>query len=304
VNILNKHFNDQWKLLQQVRPTRNQKEALRTKILDSIANSPTIISYNRFFQWKSILATCLLVLICGSFLLLTLQESTQRNSTEEPSIDYTQFSWKLNDVYSKISGDDMLLYRKGNPVEVGTVKEITEEEKNEVVNSLPMYVEETLENFPYPMTMYIEHVKMMEVALRYHFFIAFTDEKWIHITFDYPKLEFAEIFHAMSTFELKGKEPYVHDEQLYVTHGYADLLYPVGLEPVSISHEKEIYHWPNASSKVYSDYLGKIVDGPGNWQHQSVDGLAHTFVHGTLETDLTITLDGKEITYEFVYHNQ
>ncbi|MFD1736365.1 hypothetical protein ACFSCX_07285 [Bacillus salitolerans] len=300
---MNKPFNDQWKLLQQVRPTRNQKEALRTRILDSIAHSPTSISYNRFFQWKSIVATCLLFLIFGSFLLLILQESTQRNASEEPSVDYTQFSWKLNDVYSVKSGDSMLLYRKENPVEVGTVKEVTEEGKNELVKSLPMYVEKPLENFPYPMTMYIEHVKMMEVSLRYHFFIAFTDEKWIHITFDYPKLEYAEIFHAMSTLELKAKEPYVHNKQLYAKHGYGDLLYPVGLEPVSISHEKEIYHWPNASSNVYSDYLGKIEDEL-NWQHQTVDGLTHTFVHGTWETELTITLDGKEITYEFVYHNQ
>jgi hypothetical protein len=300
---LNKHIDDQWKLLQQVKPTKEQKDTMRTRVWETFEANAVNVPRS-LFPWKSIAATTIFLMISGVFLWLILLENGQPNTAYEEPIGFEQFSWKLTDVYPEKSGDGMLLYHKDNPVEVGTVKEVTEEEKNKLVTSLPMHVEKTLENFPYPITMYIEHVKMMDVSSRYHFFIALTGEKWIHITFDYPKLEYAEIFHAMSTIELKGKEPYVHVEQLYVTHGYGDLLYPVGLEPVFISHEKEIYHWSNALSKVYSDYLGKIVDGPGNWQQQTVDGLTHTFVHGTWETELTITLDGKQIIYEFVYHNQ
>lgn len=300
---MNKHFDDQWKFLQQVEPPNNQKDMLRTRVWKSIQAQP-VQAHRRPFQWKGIAAATILLMICGSFLWLILQQSTQKQSAYEEPFDLEQFSWKLTDVYPEKSDEGILLYRKGDSVEVGTVKEVTEEEKNEMVNRLPMYVEESIENFPYPMNMYIEHVKMMEVALRYHFFIAFTDEKWIHITFDYPKLEYAEIFNVMSTLELKGKKPYIHDEQLYVKHGYGDLIYPVGLEPVAISGEKEVYHWPNVSTKVYSDYLGKIINGPGKWQQQSVDGLTRTFVHETSKTELSITLDGKEISYEFVYHNQ
>ncbi|MGA5692049.1 hypothetical protein [Cytobacillus pseudoceanisediminis] len=301
---MNKHIDDQWKLLQQLEPPKSQKDMLRTRVWKSIQAQPAQ-AHGRLFQWKSITAATILLMICGSFLGLILQESTQQRTTYEEPLDLEQFSWKLTDVYPKKSGEGgILLYRKDDPVEVGTVKEVTEEEKNEMVNRFPMYVEETIEKFPYPMTMYIEHVKMMEVALRYHFFIAYTDENWIHITFDYPKLEYAEIFNAMSTLELKGKKPYIHDEQLYVKHGYGDLIYPVGLEPVAISGEKEVYHWPNATTKVYSDYLGEIINGPGNWQQRSVDGLTRTFVHKTFKTELSITLDGEEITYEFVYHNQ
>ncbi|WP_026672992.1 hypothetical protein [Alkalihalobacterium bogoriense] len=300
---MSKHYDEPWEQLQQVRSTKEQKETTRTKILKTLEAHTVYRDHRNHYPMKSIVATTIFFMISGVFLWLILLESGQLQTAYEEPIGTELFTWKLDDVYPEKSDDGMLLYRKGNPVEVGAVKEVTEEEKNEIVTSLSMHVEETLGNFPYPGTMYIEHVKM-DVSLRYHFFMAFTDEKWIHITFDYPQLEYAEIFYAMSTIEFKGKEPYVHGEQLYVTHGYGDLLYPVGLEPVSISLEKEIYHWSNASSKLYYDYLGKVVDGPGNWQQTTVDGLTHTFVHGRWGTELTITLDENEIIYEFVNHNR
>ncbi|MDX8363180.1 hypothetical protein [Cytobacillus sp. IB215316] len=301
---MNKHFDDQWKLLQQIGSTKNQKDKMRTRLLKSIQDHQVVHTPRRAFLLKNFIAAAILLMICGSFLWLILEESAQPRTAYEESFEYNQLSWMLTDVYPEKTGDGILLYRKDNPVEVGTVAEVSEEEKQELVHSLPMFVEETLENFPYPMTMYIEHAKTMDAALRYHFFVEFTDENWVHITFNYPKLEYAEIFHAMSTLELKGKEPYVHNEQLYVTHGYDDLLYPAGLEPISISREKEHYYWANASNRVYFDYVDKIDNGLGGWELRSVKGLTYTFVQERFETELSITLDSKEIAYEFVYHDQ
>lgn len=302
--MLSENFDDQWKLLQQLRPTSNQKEALRTRILESIQNSPTSISHNSFFQWKSILATCLLFLICGGFLLFTLQESTQRNSSKETLSDYTQFSWKLNDVYSKKSEDGLTLYRKDNPMQVGTVQQVTKEEMNNSINSLPMSANEKLEHFPYQTSMYIEHVKTMDVSIRYHFFISLSDQNMVHFTFDYPKLEYAEIFNAISTLQFNGKDPYIYNDQLYVTHGYSNMIFPVGLAPISISSSKEVYHWKDASFKSYYAYLEKIDGGQGNWKKEATKKGSDTFVSGDGNEVVTITKEEKTITYEFFYPNR
>lgn len=306
MNILSKHYDDQWKQLQQLKSTKEEKERAKIRILNSIQVPTKIPSHSKpFFQWKSILATCLLFLICGGFWLLIQQESSQeRNSSQEIKFDYTQFNWQLNDVYSKKTKNGLSLYRKNNSLRLGTVNEVTKSEMNKIINHLPISVEEKLEHFPYPTKMYIEHVKMMDVAIRYHFFITIPDQHIIHFTFDYPKIEYADIFIAISTLQYKGISPYIHSEQLYVKHGYGKMIFPVDLKPISISSNKEVYHWENASSKSYKAYLEKITGELGNYKKKSTKNGTNTFVSTDGNEIVTISREGKTITYEFFYPNQ
>lgn len=298
--MLSKHFDDdQWKLLQQIRPTRNQKEAMRARILESIQPPPARVSH---FHWKSIVAACLLFLICGSFLLFIFQESTPQVSTGEIKMDEDLLSWKLDDVYAKKSGDGLDLYRKDQTVTVGVAEQVAAEKMSKIIKSAPMHVDQELENFPYPTHMYIEHVKMMDVALRYHFFIEVPGQPYIHFSFDYPKLEYAEIFTAISTLQLKGIKPYTHSDPLYVTHGYGDMIFPVDLEPISISSSKEVYQWESASFKAFTAYLEKIEQG--FWKKISTKNQTHTFESGDGNEIVTISVEGKTITYEFFYPNR
>jgi hypothetical protein len=302
VGMLSKHFDDQWKLLQQLKPTSNQKEAMRKRIWESIQHHPDR-SRKSFIPWKNILATGFLLLICGSFLLFLLLESTQPQFSEGMSIGDKQFSWDLKDVYSKNTDHGLALYREGQAaVQVGAVQQITEEEMNRIIHSVPMFVYKKLENFPYPTSMYIEHVKMMDVLIRYHFFIPLTDEKVIYFTFEYPKLDHAEIFQAVSTLRIEGIKPYTDTDQLYVTHGYGTLIYPVGLEPISISPNKEVYHWEGASIEAFNAYIKKIEEG--HWEKKATTNQSHTFVSASGNEEVTITIEGETITYEFFYPNR
>lgn len=298
--MLNKHFDDdQWKLLQQIKPTRNQKEAMRTRILETIQTPPARVSH---FHWKSIVAACLLFLICGSFLLFIFQENPPHISSGEMKMEEDLFSWKLNDVYPKKSGDDLELYRKDQTLTVGVAEQVAAEKMSKMIKSLPMHVDQELENFPYPTHMYIEHVKMMDVALRYHFFIEVPGQPYIHFSFDYPKLEYAEIFTAMSTLQLKGIKPYKHNDPIYVNHGYGNMIFPVELQPISISSSKEVYHWENASFKAFADYLKEIEQG--GWKKTTTKDQSLTFESSNGNEVVTISLEGKTITYEFFYPNQ
>lgn len=298
--MLSKHFDDeQWKLLQGVRPTRAQKEVMRKRILESIHTPPARVSH---FQWKSIAAACLLFLICGSFLFFIFQENTPSTTSGEMVFDEELIRWNLNDVYAEKSGDDLELYKKDQTVTVGVAEQVAVEEMSKIIKGAPMYVEKELENFPYPTHMYIEHVKMMDVALRYHFFIEVPGQPSIHFSFDYPKLEHADILRAISTLQLKGIKPYKHKDPLYVNHGYGLMIFPIELEPISISSSKEVYHWEDASFKVFADYLEKIEQG--GWKKTSNNERSHTFESGDGNEVVTITIDGKTITYEFFYPNQ
>ncbi|QFT89627.1 hypothetical protein FIU87_13280 [Bacillus sp. THAF10] len=298
------YHDDQWKLLKQIKSTSYQKETIRTRILDSIQNSTSNTSSKSYFLWKSMLATCLLFVIFGGFLLLTLSESGQRNSSKETLSEEIQFSWDLKDVYNKESHNGLSLYREDNPMQVGTVQQVTNEEMNNIIKSIPMYTNEKLEHFPYQISMYIEHVKTMDVAIRYHFFISLSDQNTIHFTFDYPKLEYAEIFTAISTLKFNGKDPYRYNQQLYVTHGYGNLLFPVGLEPISISPGKEVYHWEGATFESFNAYLGKLEEDQGNWKKEATSKESDTFVSRDGNEVVTITRDEKTITYEFFYPNR
>ncbi|WP_102272970.1 hypothetical protein [Cytobacillus massiliigabonensis] len=298
---MSKHLDDQWKQLQQFKPPSHEKDQIKKRIWQTIQEEHAQKSPNMFLPLKEIITACLLVLISGSFFWLIFQESGEPQTAANPSIDYEKFSWALEDVYSKKADEGLELFQEKQSVPVGTVQEVTEEEMKTITEQLPMFVEEELEQFPYPTTMYIEHVKMMDTALRYHFFIPNKD-KWIYFTFDYPKLEYAEIFHAMSTLAFEGKKPYSHDEQLYVNHGYGSMPFPVGLKPYSITSYKEIYYWDEGSNKAYSKYIETIL--ASGWKKTASDGQRHTFVSLDGNVEISIRWAGRELIYEFDYPNR
>ncbi|MFJ5714834.1 hypothetical protein [Neobacillus sp. NPDC093127] len=302
--MANNHFDDQWELLKQVGSTDTEKDEIRKRIRQSLAQAPSKARPFKFLQWKSIVAASLLVVIFGGFLFMLLEKNTRLNSADYFTVDDQSFSWKLEDVTSKKSGKKLELYYKNNPIPFGTVIEVTEAEMNSIIQSKPMFVNKELEHFPNKTNMYIEHVKMQDVVIRYYFFIPLRAEKWLQFTFDYPKLEYANIFKAMSTLELKGKTSYHHNEPLYVTYGYGRMIYPVDLEPVSdTSNNNEVYRWEGASTKAYHQYVDKILQDV-SWQKKSEKGLSTTFVSVTFQNEVTITLNGNELTYEYFYPEQ
>jgi hypothetical protein len=300
VIMLSKHFDDeQWKLLQGVRPTRNQKEVMRARILESIQTPPP---RGTQFQWRSMVAACLLFLICGSFLYYIFHENTSPATTGKMVLDENLVSWNLKDVYGKKSAGGLDFYKGDQTVTIGVAEQVAAEEMKEIIQSAPMHENQKLENFPYPTHMYIEHVKMMDVALRYHFFIEVAGQPSIHFSFDYPKLEHAEIFTAMATLKLKGIKPFQYHDPLYVNHGYGNMLFPVELKPILISSSKEVYHWEDASFKAFTAYLKKIEQGA--WKKTNTNGQTHKFESVDGNEVVTISLEGKTLTYEFFYPNQ
>ncbi|MFJ7726332.1 hypothetical protein ACIQXV_09225 [Neobacillus sp. NPDC097160] len=299
----NKNFEEEWELLKQVGSTDTQKEAIRKRIQGTILNQPSKTRGFQFHPWKSIIAASLLIVILGGSLFMLIEDHPLQNPTSSYTIDNASFSWKLDDVTSEKAGGKLELYHKNNPIPFGTVTEVTEKEMNTTIKSKSMFVERELENFPYKSNMYIEHVKMQDVVIRYYFFVPMTAEKWIQFTFDYPKLEYAEIFRAMSTLELKEKKPYHSTEQLYVNHGYGSMIYPVEIESISITANNiEVYRWEGASTKEYNQYVMKLLQNR-YWKQESRDGLSSTFASVDGNEVITITLNGNELTYEYFYPN-
>ncbi|WP_243296657.1 hypothetical protein [Bacillus litorisediminis] len=298
---MNDFRDSQWKLLQQIKPTADQNEKLRSRIWNTLQEHPEKIKGKRMLHVKPLLAASVFILLCGAFLMMFLQNSTQPFTQGERN--FSEFNWELKEVYAEESENGLTLYREGQSAPLGTVREITQEQMNEIVSGYAMYVEEILENFPYPTKMYIEHVKREDVGIRYHFFITPTEDAIIHFTFDYPKLEYAEIFQAVGTLQFNGIEPYRHNEPLYVTHGYGKMIYPVGLEPISISsNQTEIYYWEEATQAAFEDYLDKISTLSG-WEKESEEGFI-TFNYGNGQEIISIHLNGKEITYQYSYPNR
>ncbi|GHH99083.1 hypothetical protein [Neobacillus kokaensis] len=295
---------EQWEILKQVTSTKAEKFAIREKIYRTIQNAPSQTSSVWTHRWKNALASCILIFIFAGFIVQMVHEKPQFKTAEPYKLDAQLFNWELDQVYSEKTGEELALYKNNESNQVGTVKEVSEQEKNNIIASKSMHINTELEHFPYATYMYIEHVKMMDVALRYYFFIPLTKEKWLEFSFDYPKLEHAEILQAMSTLKIKGKTPYNHDGPLYVTHGYGSMLFPTDLKPIYISPEKEVYHWEGASFKAYQDYLKKITSGTGGWKEQSGNNSSYTFISGNENEIVTITLKDKELTYEFTYPNR
>ncbi|MET3696500.1 hypothetical protein SAMN05877753_103254 [Bacillus oleivorans] len=299
---MNDFHDSQWKLLQQIKPPAEQKEILRSRIWNTLQEHPEKFKAKRMMHVKPLLAASLFILLCGAFLIMFQQNSTQPFT--QGQMDYTEFNWELKEVYAEESENGLTLYREGEPVPIGSVSEINQEKMDEIVNSYVMFVEEKLENFPYPTMMYIEHVKRVDVGVRYHFFLTPTEDTIIYFTFDYPKLEYAEIFQAVGTLQFNGVEPYLHNEPLYVTHGYGRMIYPVGLEPISIrSNQTEIYYWEDASPAAFKDYLDEISTLPG-WEKESEEDDFISFNYGNGHEIISIQLNDKEITYKYSYPNR
>lgn len=301
--MANRQFDDRWDLLKQVSSTDAQKDAIRKRLQASIQGRTLKNHSFKLHSWKGIAAASLLLVIFGSLIFSLIEETPTQHQTGQFTIVEDFFSWGLKDVTSKKTDEGLELYHKNSSVPFGTVSEVSEEEKNNIINSKPMHVNDELENFPYQMTMYIEHVKR-EVALRYYFFIPLEKEKWLLYTFDYPQIEYADLFKAMSTLEIKGKTPNHASEPLYVRHGYNSLLYPVGLEPVSVTYEHEVYRWDGASALAYHQYMQKIMRNQFEWKKEAENGLSTTIVSWDGIQTVTISLKGNELTYDFVYDNQ
>lgn len=302
VSILNNYNDEHWKLLKQVRPSQSEKAALREKLSESIQHQPIRYSRKGSFQWKPLFATCVIILICSGFIYQMIQNAEVPQTAIQQASEMGEVSWDLKDVYTKRTMDGWEIYRKNVDIPVGTIKIISEEEKETLIAQLPMFVKTELKSFPYETLMNIEHVKTMETMQRYHFFIPVGNEKVAHFTFDYPKLEYAEIFQAMKTLSIDGIESKNNESQPYVQHGYGSMIFPVGLEPISLSPDKEIYHWEEANTNKYTSYLEEITKGTViHWIKESENEKTTTFVSANGKEIVSITLDGKRLIYEFTY---
>lgn len=292
------HMDNQWAQLKQITPPKDQKEAIRNRIRHSIQKEYSSVKTRGMIKWHSVLSACLLFIICGGLLWGLFQNDNSQNAAQKtPKIE--NVSWKLDEIIAKKTSEGFGLYRQNKPLQVGSYQLLTEIEMNKITGNKAMYVQEELENFPYPTNMYIEHTKRANVALRYHFFIPFTEEKWLYFTFDYQLLEFAEIFQIIASLEIEGREPYVHGDPLYVTHGYGHLIYPVGIKPLSIGPLEEVYEW---KSKSFEKYLKELE--ARQWQKISSKGNSYTFISGDGNQEVTINYNDNELSYEFVYHHQ
>ena len=301
MSILNNYNDKQWKLLKQLMPTENEKARLKARIIESIQSQSTHQGIKRKYQWKALLATCLFVLLCSGFIYKLIQDAEESHTAVSSLNEIEDISWNVKDIFPKKTADGWEIYRANEKIPVGQIELMSEEEQANLAVGLSMFVKEELVDFPYSMTLNIEHVKMMDTAIRYHFFVPYGDEKIVHFTFDYPKLEHAEIFHVMSTVKIAGFAPASHPAEAYVKHGYGKMIFPVGLEPLSISYEKEIYEWENANPTSFKAYLEKIASDNGlyAWKKEAEGEQAATFKSRNEKEIVTITLDGKRLIYEF-----
>jgi len=297
---LKDQFDDKWDMLKQLKPPAHKKEAIRRTITGTIRTQTA--KRPRRFEWKNVVLTGLFLLISAGLLFQLQNESQKDNLQVSNTSGDGQFNWALENVYAEKTKEGLAFFQEGSSVQVGFAEEVSEEEQKKITNTAPMSVKKTLENFPYPTTLNIEHVKMMDVSLRYHFFVNYSN-KIIHFSFDYPKLEYAEIFHFISTLKFKGQEPYIHDEPLYVTHGYDTLPFPAGLEPVEKVGHKETYIWENANAVNYNDYL-QTIRSTGEWEERQESGASHIFASTDGYVIVKINLEEKHITYEFSYPKQ
>lgn len=302
MNILNDYNKADWKQLKQFRPSENEKAEIRERLWKSIQNETYDQTPKRSFQWKVVFTTCLFVLICSGFIYNMIQNEHEAQTDVRQLGEGEEINWEFKNVVTKKISNGWEIYRKNGDLLVGTIALVSEEEKNKLIAELPMFVTTELESFPYKTSMNIEHVKTMDTVQRYHFFITLGEEKIAHITFDYPKLEYAEIFQAMETLKIEGFEAKKEITQPYVNHGYGSLLFPVGLEPISISHEEEIYHWEQANSTKFKAYLEKIAGDPFYRKQESESiGETATFISSNEKEIVKITLEGKRLIYEFTY---
>ncbi|WP_035208933.1 hypothetical protein [Mesobacillus boroniphilus] len=218
-----------WAALRSVTPGEDERDRMRSKIRSSIRAQAGFNVKHKIFELKNVILTAIFVILSAG-LLIQLQQHYQSPDGAGQSQAVNEFSlnWSLGSIYSEKNEEGYAFFEKGNPEQVGMAKFVTDGEKNKIINTSAMNMAKEMVNFPYPTSLYIEHVKMMDVSLRYHFFVK-AGKETLHFSFDYPKLEYAEIFQVISSLNFIEPKPYRHDEQLYVTHGYGSLPYPVGI---------------------------------------------------------------------------
>jgi hypothetical protein len=300
---MNRHSNENWELLKTITPPEKQKIRIRNRLISSIRTQRPAKRNNRIFELKNLVLTALFLLISAGLLFQLQANNLISDETGgHQAGSYPDFTWELENVYSEKTSNGYVFYEDGSPEQIGIAEKVTVKRRDEIIKSPGMNVKETMENFPYPTTLYIEHVKRMDVSLRYHFFIQ-AGKETIHFSFDYPKLEYAEIFQFIASLDFKKPEPYKHDGLLYVAHGYGTLPYPVGLKPIEIKGDTETYIWEHGSKDDYRDYIEKIKS-TGEYKETNSDGLSYIFESANGSQIVKVSLIGKEITYEFSYPNR
>ncbi|MCP1158989.1 hypothetical protein [Bacillus infantis] len=294
----------EWNPLRELVPGKDESEQLKRRIMHS-ARKGSHIGPN-FFGAGSIAAACLLFIVCGALLLLFLQESKLPKDASFIMLGGHPYTWDLPGIKVKTSQGEVEFLRgaEGTETKAGFGKNISDQDMDSIVSSRSMYVRQELEYFPYKTIMYIEHVKMMDTALSYHFFIQPDGEDWVYFSFDYPKFEYAEIFQAIASLRFKDVDPYIHPEPLYVTHGYGEILYPVGLTPVTVSSGYEEYRWEEASSRNLSDYLKALENSPAGWEKQESVGSSANYISHSGLVEVAIRLEGNILTYTIHYNKQ
>ncbi|MEN8700405.1 hypothetical protein [Bacillus infantis] len=293
-----------WNGLRELVPGKGESEQLKRSIMHSVRKGSQ--TGPRFFRAGSIAAACLLIIFCSSLLILSRQDSELSEDAPFISLKGHPFTMELPGIEVKTASGKVEFFRRGDGTETkaGYGENITEQDMNSLISSRSMYVRQKLEHFPYKTMMYIEHVKMMDTALRYHFFIQPDGKDLVYFTFDYPKFEYAEIFQAIASLRFKDLEPYIHPEPLYVRHGYGELLYPVGLTPVAVSSGYEEYRWEEASSRSFSDYLKALESSPEGWEKQESAGSSADYISRSGLVEVAIRLEGDILTYTIHYNRQ
>lgn len=297
---MNKFSYEQWELLKKLTPGECERDRMRLKIRSSIRTIKAQKKKERIFDLKNVVFTSLFLLLSAG-LLFQVQNYDQHEDRSGQSHAVNEFSlkWDLETIYSERSPDGYEFYKKGESEKVGFAEFVNDRKKKEIISSKAMNVEKELQNFPYPTTLYIEHVKMMDVSLRYHFFVE-AGKNILYFSFDYPKLEYAEIFQIIGSLDLKNPAPYQHEQLLYVVHGYGKLPYPVGLRPAEIDGGTEKYTWDRGTDQNMKDYLDKI-QATGVWKHTGGEGPSYIFESADGMEIVEITKDEKELTYQYSY---
>jgi hypothetical protein len=297
---MNKSSDEQWELLKKLTPGECERDRMRLKIRSSIRTFKAQKKKERTFDLKNVVFTSLFLLLSAG-LLFQVQNYDQHEdrSGQSHAVKKISLNWDLDTVYSERSPEGYEFYKNEESEKVGFAQFVSERKKKEIIGSKAMNIENELQNFPYPTKLYIEHVKMMDVSLRYHFFVE-AGKNILYFSFDYPKLEYAEIFQIIGSLDLKNPAPYQHEQLLYVVHGYGKLPYPVGLRPAEIDGGKEKYTWERVTDQTMKDYLDKIL-ATGVWKHTGGEGPSYIFESLDGMEIVEITRNGKEITYQYSY---
>ncbi|WP_080848486.1 hypothetical protein [Cytobacillus gottheilii] len=287
---MNRKMNEQLNNFKAITPSEKRKQAVRTRLATSLQTSNV---QRKTQKWKGFAVAFLTVFVCSISIYALLNGGWYDQTAEKSNVS---FSWKVDSIISETAGTQNTLYRKSDHAQVGVLKRVNAHELEDILNKIPIFMEKELPYFPYPTKMYIEHVKKNEIVQRYHFVIE-AGSQTVYASFDYPKAEYAEIFHAISTISIEDEEPYVHDEPIYVTFGYDHFYYPATLEPVEITHEREVYNWRGAAVEDYYSYLTYLQAHAIGWELIK-DGGPEVRYRDRYENTILISFEQGKLIYE------